>query len=187
LEIQNAEGRSAVINPARWERVREEINFQDLVGELTGLTSHGKIRCPFHGTDSTPSFAFYPAKNNGWCFGCPPHEQFYDNVNFVAKHFAISKTKALLWLEKTNNLTAIPDVEDEQDEEEDTVTITFEDLAPLYIIQAAAHIQATQDVELAEDYIKRYFEAEAFGDTLALARVLEPATLERARNRKARA
>ena len=176
-----------MINPARWGRVRDDINFQDLVGELTGLTSHDKIRCPFHGVDRTPSFAFYPHKNNGWCFGCPPKEQFYDNVNFVAKFFSISRTKALLWLEKSNNLTEIPDVEDDEDEEEEeTVTITFEDLAPLYIIQAAAH-PATQDVELAQDYLKRYFEAEALGDTLALARVLEPATLERARNRKARA
>jgi hypothetical protein len=172
-----------MINPARWDRVRDDIDFRDLVTELTG-ESGPMICCPFH-PDRTPSFRFYPHNNDGWCFGCPPREQYFDNVRFVAKHLSISRTQALIWLEKTNNLTQMPDVEgEEQDWEE--VSITFADLSEVYIIQAKTDIQATKDLELAEQYIQRYCEGHQADDPLPLARVLDPETLERVKRRKLR-
>jgi hypothetical protein len=191
-----------LINPARWDRVREEINFQDLVQELTGHHSHDKIRCPFHGIDRTPSFGFYPKNNNGFCWGCPPGEQFWDNVSFVAKHFSIDKVKALLWLESTNNLSAIPDLEDEEAEEAEEAEITCEDLKEPFVIQAGEEVQACAKKEgadsalqLATEYIRIYFNATQarinpvnpdYNDPMPMARALEPAKLEAARRKKAR-
>ena len=104
-KLDAAQSRTHGINPARWERANDEINFQDLVEEFTGKRSSNRaISCPFHGPDRTPSFYFYPAHNNGFCFGCPPGEQFYDNIRFVARTLSVSRLKALLWLEKNQGL-----------------------------------------------------------------------------------
>ena len=174
------------INPARWERAIEEVNFQDLVEELTGHRSNDKISCPFHGTDSTPSFGFWPHKNNGFCFGCPPGEQYYDNILFAAKWFSFSRVKALMWLEKTYKLPPMEDVllEDEFEEEEE-VLVELADLVEPYIRQARREVQQHQDPELALGYIQRYFEAEHDNDPVLLARVLDPSTLLRIQQKKA--
>lgn len=173
----------AGINPARWERAKDEVNFQDLVEEFTGKYSNSMISCPFHGTDSTPSFKFYPHKNNGWCFGCPAGEQFYDNIIFVAKTLSISRVKALFWLEKTYKLPPMDDVILDDEEEEEEVSIEFADLSEAFIRQAAREVQKHQDVEMAQEFVRIYFEAEFEKDPLPLARV-DPSTLEDIRQRK---
>lgn len=63
-------GWSQGINPERWDRVRRDIRFEDVVADLTGHSGTTSIRCPFHGRDSRPSFWLYKRTNDGWCFGC---------------------------------------------------------------------------------------------------------------------
>jgi hypothetical protein len=172
------------INPARWDRANDEINFQDLVEEFTGKRSNDKISCPFHGTDSTPSFGFWPHKNNGFCFGCPPGEQYYDNLRFVAKTLSVSRLKALLWIEKTYSLPPMDDVAVEDEEEEEEVSIEFADLSEAYIRQAAREVQTHKDAELAEGFIRIYFQGLRDNDPVALARVLDPSTLQGIKDRK---
>jgi len=150
-------GVSREINPKRWERVRTEIRFEDVVSDLSGH-SGSAIRCPFHGSDSTPSFWIYRGSNDGWCFGCPPKEQYYDQVRFAAKYLDISRPQALRWLEKKWDLPAMPDEPDEEDEAEE-VQLRFEDLQEPFILRAIKQVREFKDVELAEDYIHYYFKA----------------------------
>jgi hypothetical protein len=184
-QLDAAHYRVSGINPARWDRANDEINFQDLVEEFTGKYSNDKISCPFHGTDSTPSFGFWPHKNNGFCFGCPPGQQYYDNILFVAKTLSISRLKAMLWLEKKYKLPPMDDIAIEDDvEEEEEVSVEVADLSEAFIRQAAREVQLYQDPELAEGFIKIYFEAEHDKDPVGLARVLDPSTLQNIKQRK---
>lgn len=183
-KLDMAQSRVMGINPARWERAIEEVDFQDLVEEFTGQRSNDKINCPFHGSDSTPSFAFFPHKNNGWCFGCPPGEQFYDPISFTAKTLSCSRLKALIWLEKKYALPPIDDIKLEDEEEEEEVQIELVDVSEAYIRQARREVLKHADVELASNYIQRFFEAERDNDALPLARILDPDTLKTIVNRK---
>jgi hypothetical protein len=183
-KLDMAQSRVMGINPARWERAIEEVDFQDLVEEFTGHRSNDKISCPFHGSDSTPAFAFFPHKNNGWCFGCPPGQQFYDTITFTAKTLSVSRLKALVWLEKKFGLPPIDDIKLEDEEEDEEVQVELADLTESYIRQARREVQQLGDVELATGYIQKYFEAERENDALALARVLDPSTLQTIVNRK---
>ena len=153
-------GESRTINPERWERARTEIEFEDVVEELTGQTSFDKIRCPFHGSDRTPSFAIYRNSNDGWCFGCPPpkENQYYDNIRFASRYLGISRVKALVWLEKFGNLPPLDDVIVEVEEKE--VTIEFRDLSEAYITLARRDVLLHRDLELAREYLHMYFQAE---------------------------
>jgi len=185
LKLDSVNSRVHGINPARWDRANDEINFQDLVEEFTGKYSNDKINCPFHGSDSTPSFGFWPHKNNGFCFGCPPGEQFYDNIIFVAKTLSISRVKALFWLEKKYNLPPMDDVVLDDEDEEEEVSIEFADLSEAYIRQAGREVQKHQDVEMGQALVRIYFQAEFEKDAMPLARVLDPSTLEHIRQKKA--
>jgi hypothetical protein len=152
------------INPLRLEQVKREIEFSDLVFDLTGK-SGSEISCPFHGTDRTPSFYLYPPSrgNNGWCFGCPPGHQYWDHVRFVRELLGYSYPKALEYLERTYNLPFIEDVVEEVEEEdtgERVVTVEFEDLTEPYIIAARREIETNHDIEQAEEFLRIYFEAE---------------------------
>src|ERR1700739_2550185 len=150
-------GEAAGINPERWERVRREIRFEDVVSDLTGHTGD-MIRCPFHGRDSRPSF--YTRGGFGFCFGCPPKEQYYDQVRFVSRFLEYSRVAALRWLEKKWELPPLADTPAEvEDEEEYTVQLNFTDLQEPYILKAIRQVQEYKDVELAEDFIRYYFEA----------------------------
>jgi DNA primase len=171
----------------RYKRIQEEILFSDVVEDLTGKHGH-LISCPFHGADSTPSFYVYPPSrgNMGYCFGCSAP---YYSVNFVAKYRGMSKNAALEWLEKHWNL---PPLESEVgvEEEQETVTITFEDLAPLYVNFARKDVMANKDYELAEEYLRIYFEAAQEEDPLkqvkSLASVIGSKTVARVKSNKLR-
>ena len=185
-----------MIHPDRWERARKDIDFRDLVEELTGQGARGgNVSCPFHGTDRTPSFRFYPHNNNGFCWGCPPGEQFYDTISFVAKHMACNRVTALRWLESANDLASIADLDGEEKDEDEAeeVQITVEDLSGPFVVQAGEQVQAVCEsdgadsaLELAEKYIRLYFQAEQDGDPLPLARALEPTKLDAVRRKKIR-
>lgn len=167
------------IAPERWERVREEVNFIALAEELLTKSKvwhreGNAIRCPFHGSDSTPSFYLYDHTNSGYCFGCPPpkQNQTYDSINFVAKFFDINKVEALRWIEKHYKLPYIagtPSPDYEEDEEDEEYTLTVEDLAPHYLRVAPTLIESVDD---AKALLKKYFLAVREEDPLFLARVL---------------
>ena len=171
----------------RWLRANTEVRFEDVVQELTGKYGRA-ISCPFHGIDSTPSFYIYSGKNNGFCFGCPPHEGFFDNTRFVAKFLNFSRTKALKWIERKWNLPVIDDViidEEEEYETEITTKLEFADLSEHYLKFAAADIQDAQEPELAEQYLRIYYEAEKDKLALPLGRVLGPEKVRKILLRKA--
>jgi CHC2-type zinc finger protein len=162
------------INPDRLEQIKREVDFGDMVFDLTGR-SGSEISCPFHGTDRTPSFYIYPPArgNNGWCFGCPPGKQYWDHVRFVRELLGFTYPKAVAYIEKTYNLPHIEDVPVEDIDEEAgeiTVTLEFADLAEPYIITARREIQLNKDIEQTEEFLRIYFEAEKLAtDAKALA------------------
>jgi hypothetical protein len=151
-------GWSQQINPERWDRVRRDIRFEDVVADLTGHSGTTSIRCPFHGRDSRPSFWLYKRTNDGWCFGCPPKEQYYDHVRFVSKYLGISRSAALRWLEKKWELPELADIKPDE-EEVDSIELQFADLQEPFILKAIKQVQEFRDVELAEDYLCHYFKA----------------------------
>ena len=94
----------------------------------------------------------------GGVHNCPPKEQYYDHVRFVSKYLDVSRVRALNWLEKKWELPAMPNLPEEE-EGEDIIQLGFADLQEPYIRKAIRHIQEFKDVELAEDYLRYYFEA----------------------------
>jgi hypothetical protein len=153
-------GASREISPERWERVREGIRFEDVVADLTGHSGSDFICCPFHGPELIASFKLYRGSNDGWCFGCPPKSQFYDNVRFVSRYLDITRPAALRWLEKKWDLPELFVSEEEGDEEEGaSIQLKFKDLQEPYILKAVKQVREFKDVELAEDYLLCYFKA----------------------------
>ena len=147
------------INPARIERIHEEVRFDDLVSDLTGRTGY-KISCPFHGTDSTPSFQIYPGTNSGFCFGCAPPTGYYDHIKFVREFLGLSWYEAIVWIERKYGLPPLSDVlVEDEDSDEQEVTVGFDDLKEAYLAKAAAEVRETRSLDLAESYIDRYFTA----------------------------
>ena len=54
------------------ERLREEVDIVELVGEVVSLEKRGNNHvglCPFHG-EKTPSFNVSSARRRFHCFGC---------------------------------------------------------------------------------------------------------------------
>jgi hypothetical protein len=162
-------GEAAGVNPIRWERVRNDIRIEDVVFELTKKNTQA-ISCPFHGRDSRPSFYVYRRTNDCWCFGCPPRQQYYDAVRFTSKLFNFSRVKALIWLEHKFELPPIEDVLSEK--EDDTVSLSFEDLREPFLQKATQDIITTKDPELAMEYLRLYFESEHDKAAIPLASVL---------------
>jgi hypothetical protein len=146
------------IHPERWDRVRRDIRFDDVVSELTGNHNVSKIRCPFHGRDSTPSFTLYRRTNDGWCFGCPPGEQYYDAITLTSRLSDISRPAALEWLEKHWEL---PTFEEplEAEEVDVVIEVDYSDLVEPYILKATAALKESADTELALDYMHIFFDA----------------------------
>jgi len=145
------------INPARIERIQTEIDFTDLVDDLTGRRGE-KISCPFHGRDSTPSF--FTRGGFGFCFGCPPGQQYYDQIRFVQKFNDISWFQALRWIEKEYELPPLPEYASEEEiEDEITTEVFLVDLEEEYFRKAAKDSLQHLDPGLAEEYALIYFNA----------------------------
>lgn len=146
------------INPARIDRIHEEIRFDDLVADLTGKMGD-KISCPFHGTDRTPSFTFYRGGNDAFCFGCGIGG-YYEHIKFVQKELGISWVQALRWIEKHYELPALPDVVEEVEEDDEITTeVYLPDLQETYFVRALREYGETQDDGLFEEYALIYFSA----------------------------
>lgn len=167
------------INPRRIERIHEEIRFDDVVAQFVPSVGD-KISCPFHGTDSTPSFQVYRGSNDGFCFGCPSGQGYYDHIKFVKLSLGCTWIQALKWIEKTFDLPPLPDVIVEQDEDEEITTeVTFNDLSEPFLVKAVKDIRTSKDYELALEYIHVYFAALYFekgADLAKQAREPEEAT-----------
>jgi hypothetical protein len=151
-------GAARGINPKRKERIHEEVRFDDLIADLTGHTGEF-ISCPFHGSDSSPSFKIYRGSNDGFCFGCPPGKGYYDHIRFVKEIRGVSWVEALRWIEKKYDLPPLPDVDYEDEEDEATIQITYTDLCEPYLQKASRDVLLSKDSELADEYIRIYFES----------------------------
>lgn len=148
---------------SRWDRIHEEVRFDDVVAEFEG-TSAEMISCPFHGRDSHPSFRIYWRSNSGYCFGCPEGEKYWDSVRFVARKLGYSNGQAIRWLEKKYKLPPLEDSQqgDSDEESEDdvkTISLSFEDLSGAFKKKAAAHFLREQDPAVAREYVRTYFDA----------------------------
>jgi hypothetical protein len=146
------------VNPERWERVRDQ-DFLSLAEEILGCRcmKNSFVRCPFHGTDSTPSFRIYD--NNAWCWGCG---LYYDNISLVAKYHDFNNFKALLWCEEFFKLPHMENVAYEVGNEERD--LKFSDVRERYIQFAGADVRENKNVELAEGYLGYYFEGKGRED-----------------------
>jgi len=149
------------IDPRRWKRIREEIQFDDLVYSLTKETGREKISCPFHGPETVPSFHLYRGSNDGFCFGCfgQNGKGYYDHIRFVKELRGLTWYEALCWLENEYELPPLPDLLLEDEDEDEEVTVTFDDLQEAYLTKAAAEVSSTRSYDLAESYIHTYFSA----------------------------
>jgi hypothetical protein len=159
------------VNPERWERIREQ-DFLSIAEEITGqrCLKNSFVRCPFHGADSTPSFKVY--ENDAYCFGC---DMFFDAIALVAKHQDCNRFKALLWLENYYNLPPMADTPAEDEEVDDEEReLKFSEVEPRYIKFASAEIQKLKNAELAEEYLRYYFEGKQNDDVMPLLAVLGP-------------
>lgn len=178
------------VAPERWQRVREQVVFRDLVRDI--LTKHGlwhvegnACSCPFHGKDSTPSFTFYDGSNSAFCFGCPPPKknQMYDSVSFISRFFEISPSRALAWIEKKHNMPFIAFEEEEEEEEdfdEEGEVFTFQDLRSTFLTTAPKLISSVSDAKI---LLASYFTAKREDDALHLAKLLGRERLDRLRKR----
>jgi hypothetical protein len=180
------QGGFLIVNPERWTRIKELIRFDDVVA-LFIPGHHQVISCPFHGTDSKPSFHLYRRTNDAYCFGC---SKYYDHVRFVAAMHGGSMLAALKWLEHEFGLPKMADVNSEEyadDHAEEFISVTFRDLKEPFIKHAArdvalANVEGDDAVELAKEYLEILFKAwpthqeeqadSNAGDVMALARVL---------------
>lgn len=153
------------INPLRIERINEEIRFDDLVAQFIPIVGEF-ISCPFHGTDSSPSFRIYRGSNSGFCFGCLPGKGYYDHIKFVKESLSCTWIQALKWIEKTFDLPPLPDIVIEQDEDEEITTeVAFGDLSEPFLVRAIQDVRSTKDYELALEYVHIYFSALHFEKT----------------------
>jgi len=181
-EVDQIYKTSRDISPERWDRVRWEIDFRDLTlqlleetGNLKAPLKGGKLSCPFHGKDSTASFALYPASNSAFCFGCPPPttNQFYDNVRIVSAVYGISKTDSLKWLERKYKLPPLAptlSVDDPEAKREDyeTIELTFDDLMEPFLALSTVLLKERETHEL----LSIFFKAQQTKDPFPLAQVL---------------
>lgn len=179
------------ISEARWDRVKTQIDVRDVVYMLHNRRG-SPISCPFHGRDSKPSFYFYLENNDCHCFGCPDGDNYWDNVKIVARTLEISRSQALRYLEREFKLPKLEedpadiavDLDEEPEEDEDeqpTMLLTFEDIAPAFVTTARKLIKSTagttESVPTATTLLECYFTAEKHEDPLPLARVVGAETV----------
>lgn len=157
------------INPERWERVHEQ-DFLSIAEEILGqrCMKQSFVRCPFHGTDSTPSFRIY--NNDAYCWGC---SQYFDAVALVAKYHDFNRFKALLWCEEFFKLPPMENVERETIEDDER-ELKFGEVKERYMKFAASEVQKHKNVELAEEYLRYYFESKQEDSAMLLLQVLGP-------------
>ena len=174
----------------RWRRVREDIDHQSLVLELTkAQLKSGAIRCPMGGhRDSTPSFFLYgPSRgNSSHCFGCPPGKQDRDNVGFISDYLEMSPTQALLWLEKHYHLPPLVEEEKQDSTQEGSEwLVTVTDLLDPYVNRCARILKTTKDPQEALKFIRILWDSQESENPIQMANVLGRKRIEELISRKA--
>lgn len=184
------------ISEARWERAKANPDVRDLIQDLFGLRGN-PISCPFHGTDSKPSFNFFPKNNDCTCYGCGDGDNYWDNVKIVARNFGYhtpegkdDRHAALEWLEAHYPMPKLKDDDSYQAPdmiivEEEATGIPDDPLAKLdikllreHLVRlAAGRVRAQCNdpdtaVAIAQEHLELLFTALRDGNKLALARVL---------------
>jgi DNA primase len=99
------------------ERVREAVDFLELVGARTELRRAGPARyeglCPFH-EERTPSFGIDPVQKVYHCFGC---QASGDVFTFVQETEGLDFKEALELLAERSGVELVPEREDPKEEE----------------------------------------------------------------------
>lgn len=157
------------VNPERWERIREQ-EFLAVAEEITGqrCVKNSFVRCPFH-IDNTPSLKVY--ENDAYCFSCG---LYYDAISLVTKYQDTGRFKALLWLEDFYKLPPMANVPIEEVIEDVERELRFTEVKDRYMKFAASDVQRHKNVELAEDYLRYYFEGKQEDSAVPLLVVLGP-------------
>src|SRR5262249_49716517 len=97
------------------ERVRDAVDFAELVGARTELKRAGMNRlqglCPFH-EERTPSFGIDPGEKLYYCFGC---QAGGDVFKFVMETEGLDFTGALEWLAERYRVTLERESENPQE------------------------------------------------------------------------
>ena len=169
---------SSEIAEERWVRAKEEIDIRELVLDLTGARMKGQaISCPFgHGvgaTDGRPSFYIYPNSNHCHCFGCPPGNNHFDTIGFVAQFLELPPFRALQWLEKRYDLPPIADTFTPVEEEsQQGWLITPEEIRDSYFKAVQRSLKESPSVENARDFIQIYWESMDTQDPTYMAQVV---------------
>ncbi len=99
------------------DRVREAVDFLELVGARTELRRAGPARyeglCPFH-DERTPSFGIDPVQKVYHCFGC---QASGDVFTFVQETEGVDFKEALELLAERTGVELVPEREDPKEEE----------------------------------------------------------------------
>ncbi len=99
------------------ERVREAVDFLELVGARTELRRAGPARyeglCPFH-DERTPSFGIDPVQKVYHCFGC---QASGDVFTFVQETEGVDFKEALELLAERSGVELVPEREDPKEQE----------------------------------------------------------------------
>ncbi len=99
------------------DRVREAVDFLELVGARTELRRAGPARyeglCPFH-DERTPSFGIDPVQKVYHCFGC---QASGDVFTFVQETEGVDFKEALELLAERTGVELVPEREDPREEE----------------------------------------------------------------------
>jgi hypothetical protein len=167
------------ISEARWERIQRDVDIRDILEYLypdKRMVSN-KIRCPFHGSDRTPSFTIYPRTNSAFCFGCPDKDGFWDSVKIVSRSLEISIRKAVRWIEDEWNLEPMDDDDHEDEATEEIVVLTAEDLAAPFIafvrdFTITHKRDAAETCNDVDEAANRFYYGHHQKDALPLARLL---------------
>jgi hypothetical protein len=145
---------------ARWDRIKTEVKFEDVVEQVLGFTDP-VIRCPFHGGKS---FTLYRRTNDAYCYGCPPGSGYYDSVRLIAGLHGYTRAQAITWLEKQYDLPPLEGIDEDEDEDDDdddtgVATLTYADLIEPYITLASSQFLQNPEPELARKYIEIFFDS----------------------------
>jgi DNA primase len=107
----------AVYTSESKERVREAVDFLELVGARTELRRAGPARyeglCPFH-DERTPSFGIDPVQKVYHCFGC---QASGDVFTFVQETEGVDFKEALELLAERSGVELVPEREDPKEQE----------------------------------------------------------------------
>ena len=167
----------------RWERARTEIDVRDVVDILFGKRG-SPIRCPFHGSDSTPSM-YFMHHNDYHCYGCPEGDTSWDSIKIVARARNMSPSMALKWLEHEFHLPPLEgslEPEEEVEPEEVVVVAPEEPLPDIKEVKALFANAASrllgkplpeETVSTYRKFLVTFYAAQHYKDVRPLIKILK--------------